>query len=47
MADIQRSEDCKEFFFGEIRIDKLESDTQSPWKADIEHRCTVLLLVND
>ena len=36
MADIQRSEDSKEFSFGEIRIDKLESDTQSSWKADIE-----------
>ena len=36
VAEIQRSEDSQEFFTGEIHIDKLESDTQSPWKADIE-----------
>ena len=36
VAEIQRSEDRQEFFFGEIHIDKLESDTQSAWKADIE-----------
>ena len=36
VAEIQRSEDSQEFFFGEIHIDKLESDTQSAWKADIE-----------
>ena len=36
MAEIQRSEENQELFFGEIHINKLESDTKSPWKAAIE-----------
>ena len=36
MAEKQRSEGSQEFVFGEIHIDKLESYTQSAWKADIE-----------
>ena len=36
MAEIQRIEDDKEFFFGEIHIDKFESDAPRPWKAGIE-----------
>ena len=36
VSEIQRNQDDKEFFFGEIRIDQLDSVSQSPWKADIQ-----------
>ena len=36
MSEIQSNQDDKEFFFGEIHIDQLDSVSQSPWKADIQ-----------
>ena len=36
MPEIQSNQDDKEFFFGEIHIDQLDSVSQSPWKADIQ-----------
>ena len=34
VSEIQSNLDDKEFFFGEIHIDQLDSVNQSPWKAD-------------
>ena len=36
MSEIQSNQDDKEFFFGEIHIDQLDSVSQSPSKADIQ-----------
>ena len=36
VSEIQSNQDDKEFFFGEIHIDQLDSVSQSPWKADIQ-----------
>ena len=36
LSEIQSNQDDKEFFFGEIHIDQLDSVNQSPWKADIQ-----------
>ena len=36
MSEIQSNQDDKEFFFGEIHIDQLDSVSQSPWKVDIQ-----------
>ena len=36
MSEIQSKQDDKEFFFGEIHIDQLDSVSQKPWNADIQ-----------
>ena len=36
MSEIQSNQDDKEFFYGEIHIDQLDSVNQSPWKDDIQ-----------
>ena len=36
VSEIQSDQDNKEFFFGEIHVDQLDSVSQSPWKADIQ-----------
>ena len=36
VSEIQSIQDDKEFFFGEIHVDQLDSVNQSPWRADIQ-----------